>query len=356
MQLPRFRPGLTTAPAAARPSERRRSSPDGRFGRSPGRSGSARTLASPDVRFGRSPKRSDSARTLSSPDRRFGRPAAAIAALLLCAAAASAQPPRAPLPLEPEGSRGEAIFPAFEGWYRNADGSSTILLGYFSRNEEAVDVPIGPDNRIEPGGPDLGQPTHFLPRRAWGVFAINVPADAGAQRFTWTLTANNQRSEVSFWLNPPYFVDPFLNRANGNTPPRLRVGDGPELQGPPVTGVSATYAASVGETIELRAAARDEPLTNPPPPRRRGRPRPPLTLTWRLYRGPAEVVFETGNEDGGSGRHEFADLAGGETRTFATFAEPGDYRLMVTANDVSGNGGGGDQCCWTTGFVDVTVR
>ena len=355
MQLPRFRPGLTTAPAA-RPSGRRRSSPDVRFGRSPGRSDSARTLASPDVRFGRSPKRSDSARTLASPDGRFGRLSAALAALLLCAAAAYAQPPRAPLPLEPEGSRGEAIFPAFEGWYRNADGSSTILLGYFSRNEEAVDVPIGPDNRIEPGGPDLGQPTHFLPRRAWGVFAINVPADAGAQRFTWTLTANNQRSEVSFWLNPPYFVDPFLNRANGNTPPRLRVGDGPELQGPPVTGVSATYAASVGETIELRAAARDEPLTNPPPPRRRGRPRPPLTLTWRLYRGSAEVVFETGNEDGESGRHEFADLAGGETITFATFAEPGDYRLMVTANDVSGNGGGGDQCCWTTGFVDVTVR
>ena len=316
MQIPRFRPGLATATAAAHPS---------------GRQG-------------------------SSPDVRFGRLAAAFAAVLLCAAAASAQPPRAPLPLEPEGSRGEAVFPAFEGWYRNADGSSTILLGYFSRNEEAVDVPIGPDNRIEPGGPDLGQPTRFLPRRAWGVFAINVPADAGGQRFTWTLTANNQRSEVSFWLNPPYFVDPFLNRANGNTPPRLRVGDGPELQGPPVTGVSATYAAAVGETIELRAAARDEPLTNPPPPRRRGRPRPPLTLTWRLYRGPAEVVFETGNEDGESGRHEFADLAGGETRTFATFTEPGDYRLMVTANDVSGNGGGGDQCCWTTGFVDVTVR
>ncbi|MCE2541410.1 MAG: hypothetical protein J4G16_13835, partial [Acidobacteria bacterium] len=182
------------------------------------------------------------------------------------------------------------------------------------------------------------------------------PADFGEQRLTWTLTANNQRSEVSFWLNPPYFVDPFLNRANGNTPPRLRVGDGEELQGPPVTGVAATYTASVGETIELRASARDEPLTNPPPPRRRGRPRPPLTLTWRLYRGPAEVVFESGAEDGTNGRHEFRDLTGGETTTFATFNEPGDYRLMVTANDISGNGGGGDQCCWTTGFVDVTVR
>ena len=282
--------------------------------------------------------------------------ATALATVLLFGAAASAQPPRAPLPLEPEGSRGEAVFPAVEGWYRNADGSFTILLGYFNRNDNPVDIPIGLDNQIQPGGPDLGQPTHFQSRRAWGVFAINVPADFGEQRLTWTLTANNQRSEVSFWLNPPYFVNPFLNRANGNTPPRLRVGDGEELQGPPVTGVSASYTATVGETIELEASARDEPLTTPPPPRRRGRPRPPLMLTWRLYRGPAEVVFESETEDGTNGRHEFADLTGGEVTTFATFSEAGNYRLMVTANDISGNGGGGDQCCWTTTFVDVTVR
>ncbi len=287
---------------------------------------------------------------------RFCLVVAALVAILACGAPAAAQPPRAPLPLEPEGSRGEAIFPAVEGWYRNADGSFTILLGYFSRNDDPVDIPVGPDNRIQPGGPDRGQPTHFLPRRAWGVFAINVPADFGEQRLTWVLNVNNQRSEVSFWLNPPYFIDPFLNRANGNTPPRLRVGDGEELQGPPVTGVVATYTAAVGETIELQASVRDRPLTNPPPPRRRGRPRPPLVLTWRLYRGPAEVVFETGNEAGQSGRHEFTDLAGGETTTFATFSAPGDYRLMVTANDISGNGGAGDQCCWTTSFVDVTVR
>ncbi len=40
-----------------------------------------------------------------------------------------AQPPRAPLSLEPEGARGEAVFPALEGWYRNDDGTFTILLG-----------------------------------------------------------------------------------------------------------------------------------------------------------------------------------------------------------------------------------
>ena len=36
-----------------------------------------------------------------------------------------------------------------------------------------------PPTRIEPGGPDQGQPTHFLPRRNRFVFRIRVPKDFG---------------------------------------------------------------------------------------------------------------------------------------------------------------------------------
>ena len=277
---------------------------------------------------------------------------ATVGCLLALAVVAEAQPPRAPLPLEPEGDRGEAVFPALEGWYRNADGSHTILLGYFNRNAGPVDIPVGPDNQIQPGGPDLGQPSHFHSRRNWGVFAVTVPADFGDQRLTWTLVANNQRSEVSFWLNPPYYLDPFLNRANGNEPPMLKVtASGDERQGPP-RGIATTHVATVGEPLVLTAWARDKPLVVPPPPRRnRGgerRERPPLSLTWRKFRGPGEVTFDEAT-------HEYASLDGGESTTSATFSQPGEYRLMVTANDISGNGGGGDQCCWTTAHVDVTV-
>ncbi len=282
------------------------------------------------------------------------------AALLILTGGAAAQPPRAPLPLEPAGAEGEAIFPAFEGWYPNEDGTFTILLGYYNRNNGPVDIPIGAENQIEPGGPDHGQPTHFLSGRGWGVFTIVVPEDFGDQRFTWTLTVNNQQSEVVFWLNPSYYLDPFLNRANGNVPPWLRVGDAEEVQGPPVTGLSAMLDATIGEPLEVNAAVRDIALTNPPPARARrpnARPRPQLTLTWRLYRGPAEVTFDTGaEEEPENGRHEFMEVEGGDTTTLVTFSEPGEYRLMATANDTSGNGGGGDQCCWTTAFVDVTVR
>ena len=43
-----------------------------------------------------------------------------------------------------------------------------------------------------PGGPDQGQPTHFLTGRQWGMFAVKVPADFGTNKLTWTLVANGQ--------------------------------------------------------------------------------------------------------------------------------------------------------------------
>ena len=77
-----------------------------------------------------------------------------------------------------------------------------------------------------------------------------------------------------------------------------------------------------------------------------------------LFGGPGEVIFNSEQSEGAEPeviQVEFEDLDGGEAAITATFSEPGEYRLMVTANDISGDGVGGDQCCWTTGFVDVTV-
>jgi hypothetical protein len=46
----------------------------------------------------------------------------------------------------------------------------------------------------------------------------------------------------------------------------------------------------------------------------------------------------------------------GKATTNVKFGEPGDYVLHVTVNDYSGDGGGGFQCCWTTGLVKVSVN
>lgn len=280
----------------------------------------------------------------------------AVVAVASLAAAAAAQPPRSPLALEPRGSSGEAVWPAYEGWSRNEDGSLTLLLGYFNRNDEIVEVPVGDDNHLGPGDPDQGQPTHFLPGRNWGVFSITVPADRAEQRLTWMIRVNNQRSEITFWGNPAYYTDPFLNQANGNVPPLLRIGaNGADLQGPP-HGVAAAYSTTVGEPLGLLATVTDRPLTIEPEVRRGRRRRPPLSVTWKKYRGPGEVTFEAEGQDAGPEfTHVFEGVDGGETVTTATFSEPGRYRLMATGNDVSGDGGGGDQCCWTTAQVDVDV-
>ncbi|MGD1095663.1 MAG: hypothetical protein ABSB35_27180, partial [Bryobacteraceae bacterium] len=73
-----------------------------------------------------------------------------------------------PLPGEPFHNAGNSITGALEGWFPNPDGSFSILVGYYNRNlQQAIDIPIGASNRIEPGGPDRGQPTHFLPGRQW---------------------------------------------------------------------------------------------------------------------------------------------------------------------------------------------
>src|ERR1700681_3106890 len=80
-------------------------------------------------------------------------------------------------PQEPARDAGSSVTGAFEGWFKNPDGSFNLLLGYYNRNrKQEVDIPVGPNNQIQPGGPDRGQTTHFLPGRGWGRVAVKGPA------------------------------------------------------------------------------------------------------------------------------------------------------------------------------------
>ena len=298
----------------------------------------------------------------------------------------AAQLPRPPLALEPLGLRGEAVFPAFEGWGPDKSGDIVLLLGYYNRNRaQEFDIPIGPDNQIEPGGPDLGQPTHFYTSRQHGVFTIKVPKDFGNKRLTWTLTANGQTSTISFWTNPPYRVDFYRNPASGNEPPVIKFApEGPTLTGPP-TGTALTLAGTVGKPVPLRLWASDVPTEateaedalaarartatprapdpvaiigtqvigggrGVPAPRA---PEPDITVHWRRHSGPGDVSFA----------HESIPLVTKgdaklflEASTTATFSTPGEYVIRAQVNDTSGDGGGGDQCCWTTAHVRVNIK
>jgi hypothetical protein len=155
--------------------------------------------------------------------------------LAACCVAIARGQGAAGLPIEPVKETGQSVTGALEGWYQNPDGSFTLLVGYFNRNsKQTLDIPVGPNNRIEPGGPDLGQPTHFQPRRQWGVFTIVVPKDFGKNRLTWTIVANGQTTTVPLHIDPLWIVAPFKDVALGNTPPVLRFRrDGRAASGTP---------------------------------------------------------------------------------------------------------------------------
>ena len=68
-------------------------------------------------------------------------------------------PLHAQLPFTTQKSSGQSVTPAYEGWYRNADGTFTLSFGYFNRNTtEIIEVPIGAQNFVSPGAQNQGQP------------------------------------------------------------------------------------------------------------------------------------------------------------------------------------------------------
>ena len=85
------------------------------------------------------------------------------------------------------------ITPVYEGWLPNPDGSFELLFGYMNREWSGeTHIPLGPNNNMEPGGPDLGQPTNFFPRRNRFAFQVHVPKDFGTKEIVWTLTSKGQ--------------------------------------------------------------------------------------------------------------------------------------------------------------------
>jgi hypothetical protein len=261
------------------------------------------------------------------------------------------------LPVEVSRESGNSVTGAFEGWFKNPDGTFSLLLGYYDRNQkQEVDIPVGPNNRIEPGGPDRGQPTHFLPGRAWGLFAVKVPADFGQNKITWTLVANGKTTVIPASLNMDYEISPFMEASIGNTPPVLSFEErGPSAQGP--QGISVERTAKVGTPLTLTVWVSDDAKFTTSSGARPSTLGAPVTLKWISYRAPGAVTFSSDRPPAvkvdrpGSAAVAFS----GKATTTVTFSEPGDYVLNVTANDYSGEGGAGFQCCWTTGKVKVSV-
>ncbi len=117
-------------------------------------------------------------------------------------------------------SSGQDVQPYFEGWIHNPDGTFDLVFGYFNRNwQEELAIPAGPDNSVEPGGPDRGQPTYFLPRRQGWVYRVRVPRDFGKQVVTWTITANGKTQKAYGELLPVEEITERIIMTRGNLNP-----------------------------------------------------------------------------------------------------------------------------------------
>lgn len=286
----------------------------------------------------------------------IGRKAGVVAvglSLLTSGSLVTAQAPQSTLPLGPQKERGASVTPAYEGWYENPDGSFTLLLGYFNRNaKEALDIPVGPNNLIEPGGPDHGQPTHFETGRQWGVFTIKVPKDFGTKTLTWTIVSGGEKLSIPFALSKGYTIEPFKERGMGNSPPVLSfAAGGSKFTGPP-TAVAASLTGRVNQPVELKVWAEDAKGSEAPPPPAiaalRGGVPSVATISLHKFRGPGSVTFEKARLP--------VTKQGEMVSTSATFSAAGEYLIRVQANDESGEGGAGFQCCWSNTYLKVTVQ
>src|SRR5579859_5456743 len=158
-------------------------------------------------------------------------------------------------------SNGQDVVPVYEGWLRNPDGTFTFVFGYFNRNwKEELAIPAGPDNRLEPGAPDRGQPTYFLPRRQSWVFRVQVPKDWGQQELVWTITSHGRTEKAYAQLMLEEEILERLIQTRGNLNPGE---DDPNK--PPTIAIAPVPSASLTSPVTLTALVTDDGLPKPRP-------------------------------------------------------------------------------------------
>lgn len=305
---------------------------------------------------------------------------------------------RREFPLAPPNSNGNFVAPFFDGWYENEDGTFTLSFGFMNRNDDAlVEIPLGPDNFIEPAQYNGGQPTSFPvvsyggfggPRER-GVFAVVVPADFTGDVW-WTLTTDGYTTKVpgrlkgSGQMLTNAYTMSTTPQAEGSLRPSIRFErNGPDGIG--ITGIrrQGTLTTRVGQPVDVEFWAFD----------RGERELKDVNMTLWKHQGPVggRVAFESlvdsltlpgggrggaaaaGAPGGGRGRGRVqtpgpvevgqsvrlptegpnADMG----RFRATFDTPGEYLIRVRIdNFTTGDSSPGNQCCWSNGYVAVSVR
>ncbi len=240
---------------------------------------------------------------------------------------------------------GQTVQPIFEGWTRNPDGSYRFHFGYLNRNHvEEPHVPVGVENKFEPGAADRGQPTYFYPRFNRQLFYVTVPVDWGKKELIWTLVTHGKSERAVGWLRPDWEI----------SPPGVGRGNDAAKNQPPTLALAAESRVALPATLKITATITDDGLPAPRPAAGRGRGRaagppafeygsktpPPvnvpqveravrprvtdrLQVEWFVWRGPGGVTFTP----------SVVGADQGPAEATAAFSQPGEYVLRARATD-----------------------
>jgi hypothetical protein len=208
----------------------------------------------------------------------------------------------------------QPIYPVYDGFLKNPDGSYTLSFAYFSHNADPVTIAPGASNSFGPAPADRMQPTVFKPGH-WRFQCVMVMGPDFDGKLRWSLTyagtttGTSERMLQSNW-----------NLVEGAAAlgkiDYAKVPKGVCLNRPPtvrILGLTArrdevpVMAAAVNEELNLFGSAHDEGL-----PRERA-----LAAEWKVLNGPGRVTF----------------APPASARTKATFAAPGVYELELSATD-----------------------
>jgi hypothetical protein len=315
------------------------------------------------------------------------RPLASLIAglLVVFSLVVQAQPSDQPRFLSLTPADGLPIIPVFEGWIANADGTVSFSFGFFNRNGEAVDIPVGTNNYLEPAKWNGIQPTHFpaynpatkTPGRGTGVFSVTVPGDEKEIDVWWHLVSSDGEDlkVPGRWGTAALELDFIRPRPQGSMQPQVGTG----VDGNLVAGLSAHRADYLGGTV--RAGTQVAISVNVSDPSERdttdSRFSEPLEMgvAFHQWQGPGRVEFtrhestvveENPYEESDRRARAFREPAENEVMVrggsgiatvYATFSEPGEYIISTKVDNFAApESSNGDQCCWSNVFQRIMVR
>ena len=282
-------------------------------------------------------------------------------------------------PLQPNSPRNHTLAPFMEGWYENEDGTYTISFGYSNANLDTLYIPVGEDNFLDPAQFNGVQSTIFFPGHHRGIFTVTLPAEMKDQDVWWTLTkANGDVTRVPGRTSAIAYELDWVPRPHGGLPPSVSFDSQSGVgRGPPGIMAERSETVAVGSPLTLSVNATDPSERDPDDARSAD---VPLRVVWSQLQGPGPVEY-TRHESNPLPEVEEPDPAGGAAAAarrrreppgpeviplsegygtasvIVTFSAPGEYIMRARVDNFSApDSADNDNCCFTNGYVRVSVR